>query len=282
MSDVPVLSIKNLVVTFHTSHGDVPAVRGLNLNLRLGETLGLLGESGSGKSTVAWSILGLVPHPGRIGSGQVHLGERDLLAGQDELRKVRGSEIGFIVPNARAHLNPLLPVGKQIAAVYRAHNEVSGDEAHERAIDMLKRVAIPDAEARAKAYPHEMSGGMAQRVIIAMATVNSPRVLIADEPTMGLDVTIQSQILELLAEQVQELGASMLLITRDLGIAARYCDRLAVLRGGQLIEEAPARDFFASPQHPYSAALLSAAVLDVGDSTEAPALQPTESIQGSV
>ena len=279
MNDNVVLSIKNLSVTFHTSHGDVTAIDGLSLELGRGETLGLLGESGSGKSTVAWSVLGLVPHPGRIGRGEVLMGDQNLLTTREELRRIRGAEIGFIVPNARAHLNPLLPVGKQIATVYRAHNPVSKREARERAIEMLKGVSIPDAETRANSYPHELSGGMAQRVVIAMATVNAPRILIADEPTMGLDVTIQSQVLELLAEQVRHLGASMLLITRDLGIVAKYCDRVAVLHKGKLIEEAPVQEFFASPQHPYSAVLLRSAALEVDDPSELSAFTPTRSIE---
>jgi len=266
---VPALSIKDLVVRFHTPRGVVSAVEGLSLDLMPGETLGLLGESGSGKSLVAWSVLGLVPHPGRIEAGEIRLGDRDLLrAPQEELQSIRGREIGFIVHNARAHLNPLIPVGRQIAAAYRAHHDVSKKQALDLAVEMLRRVAIPDAERRAAAYPHELSGGMAQRVVIAIATINGPGVLVADEPTMGLDVTIQSQVLELLAEQVRRLGASTLLITRDLGIVAKYCDRVAVLHAGALIEERPVSDFFAAPAHPYSAELLRAASFDVAEGLE--------------
>lgn len=257
VTETSALSIVDLVVRFITPQGVIDAVRGLTLELRQGETLGLLGQSGSGKSMIAWSILGLIPRPGRIERGEVRLFGRDLLKAKDEeLRKIRGGEIGFIVPNARAHLNPLIPVGKQIADVYRSHNHVSKREASEAAVAILRSVAIPDPKERAKSYPHELSGGMTQRVVIAMATINSPRVLIADEPTMGLDVTIQAQVLELLAEQVHQLGASTLLITRDLGIAARYCDRIGVLHDGRLVEVSDARGFFSSPRHPFSADLL--------------------------
>jgi len=240
----------------------VQAVDGVSLELAAGETLGLLGETGSGKSTIAWSVLGLVPPPGRIEGGAIRLLGRDLLSVQEEeLRRIRGKQLGLIVQNARAHLNPLVPIGVQIANAYSSHTEASPRDAFQVAVDTLERVAIPDPERRARAFPHELSGGMAQRVMIAMAIVNSPRVLIADEPTMGLDVTIQAQILDLLADQVDSLGASTLLITRDLGIVANYCTRVAVLYAGQVVEMAPVNEFFRHPRHPYSIGLLDSATL---------------------
>ena len=238
----------------------VQAVDGVSLALASGETLGLLGESGSGKSTVAWSVLGLVPPPGRIDGGVIRLLGSDLMSLHEEgLRRIRGKELGLIVQNARAHLNPLVTIGAQIVNAYSSHNHRARSDAHEVAVDTLRRVAIPDPERRMKAYPHELSGGMAQRVMIGMAIVNSPRVILADEPTMGLDVTIQAQVLDLLADQVRTLGASTLLITRDLGIVAKYCDRVAVLYAGQVVEMAPVPEFFSAPRHPYSIALLDSA-----------------------
>lgn len=236
------------------------AVNGVSLELAPGETLGLLGESGSGKSTIAWSVLGLVPPPGKIDGGAIRLLGSNILSMRDEeLVRIRGKDLGLIVQNARAHLNPLVTIGDQIANAYRSHNHVSHNDALRVAKDTLKRVAIPDPERRMLAYPHELSGGMAQRVMIGMAIVNSPRIILADEPTLGLDVTIQAQILDLLADQVRSLGASTLLITRDLGIVAKYCARVAVLYAGQVVEMAPVQEFFKAPRHPYSIALLDSA-----------------------
>jgi ABC-type dipeptide/oligopeptide/nickel transport system ATPase component len=258
----PALAIHDVVVDFHTRRGVVRAIDGVSLALLPGETVGLLGETGSGKSVIAWSALGLVPPPGRIERGEVYINGANILAmPEEESRRLRGKDVALIVQNARAHLNPLQTIGAQIANVYTSHTDATKSEAWSVAVDVLKRVAIPDPEQRAKAYPHELSGGMAQRAMIAMATVNSPQILIADEPTMGLDVTIQAQVLDLLADHVRTLRASTLLITRDLGIVAKYCQRVAVLRAGQLVEMAAVSDFFEAPQHAYSIALLSAAKL---------------------
>jgi oligopeptide/dipeptide ABC transporter ATP-binding protein len=255
-----ILEIEDLSVEYPVRGGRVRTLDHIDLQLRPGETLGLIGESGSGKSIVAWSVLGLVPPPGRIVGGRVLLrGEDLLMRTDDELRRIRGRDVALIVQNARAHLNPLIRVGDQIAQVYRGHHDVSLKVARERALELLAKVAIPDPDERMRAYPHELSGGMAQRVLIAMATVNQPDVLIADEPTMGLDVTIQAQILDLLRQQVGELRASSLLITRDMGIAAHFCDRIAVLYAGKVIEVAPVDLLFDRPKHPYTIALLDAA-----------------------
>lgn len=254
-----ILAVEDLATYFYTYRGVVKAVNGVSFTLERGESLGLVGETGSGKSVVAWSTVQLVAPPGRIVRGKVYFQGAKLLEKRDEeLRRIRGKEIGLIVQNARAHLNPLVRVGDQIANAYLAHTEASLREAQSKAIEMLETVAMPDPEYRARAYPHELSGGMAQRVMIAMSIIHSPKVLIADEPTLGLDVTIQTQILDLLEEQVHRLGSSILLITRDLAIVANYCQKVGVVYGGQIVELAPVEAFFNKPRHPYSIALLDA------------------------
>ena len=252
-----VLVVEDLHVDYATPLGSAHILNGVALHIAPGEVLGLVGESGSGKTVLARSILNLVDPPGRIVGGRVTFDGHDMLASTDEsLRSVRGGEIGLIVPNPHLHLNPLLPVGKQIANVIRAHRHVSKRDALAEAVKYLKRVGMADPESTLRAYPHELSGGMAQRVIIVMALVNSPRLLLADEPSGGLDVTVQLQILDLMRELVAQQGTSVLLISRDLGIIAHYCDRVAVLYGGQIIEEAPVARFFADARHPYSLELL--------------------------
>jgi oligopeptide/dipeptide ABC transporter ATP-binding protein len=255
----PLLATKDLTIQFGTPQGLVKAVNEISFALEPRELLGLVGETGSGKSVLAWSLVGIVPPPGKVVRGDVYLQGVRLHgnAGKD-MRRIRGKEIGLIVQNARAHLNPLVQVGKQIANAYRAHVEASPKEALAKAVEMLHIVAIPDPEQRVRAYPHELSGGMAQRVMIAIAIIHSPKVLIADEPTMGLDVTIQAQILDSLADLVHRLGSSTLLVTRDMGIIANYCQRVGVLYAGQLVEIASVEAFFARPRHPYSVALLDA------------------------
>jgi peptide/nickel transport system ATP-binding protein len=231
----------------------------MSFALERGEILGLVGETGSGKSVVVWSVVGLVPPPGQIVKGEVYFqGTNYLSKREEELRGIRGKEIGLIVQNARSHLNSLVRVGDQIAYAYQAHADISHKEALAKAVEMLYKVAMPDPERRARAYPHELSGGMAQRVMIAIALIHSPKVVIADEPTMGLDVTIQAQILDLLEEQLHRLGSSTLIVTRDIGIVANYCQRVGVVYAGQIVELAPVKSFFAKPRHPYSIALLDA------------------------
>jgi ABC-type dipeptide/oligopeptide/nickel transport system ATPase component len=255
--ETPTLAIRGLQVVYPVAQEDVHAVEDFSLTIREGEFVGLVGESGSGKSTAALAVLSLVRRPGRIVAGEVRFAGQDLLTmPEPALREIRGRDIGLVVQNPRGALNPLIRVGRQIADVVRAHREVSKEEARAEAIRALTLVGIPDPAKRARAYPHQLSGGMAQRVLIALATVNHPRLLIADEPTTGLDVTVQAQILDLLRARVRDTGASVLFITHDLGIVAHYCDRVAVMLQGQLIEEAPTDELFASPQHPYTRALI--------------------------
>ena len=232
---------------------------GVSLRLDTGKMLGLVGESGAGKTTLAHSIMRVVPPPGGVVKGEAHaLRARSLALPESELGKVRGSEIAMIVPNPRAELNPLLTIGDQLANVARAHLRLNKREARERAVEMLAHVKISDPKRRAGAFPHELSGGMAQRVVIAMALIGEPKVTISDDATSGLDVTVQAQVLDLTLELLREQRSAALMITRDLGIVANYCDHVAVLYRGRVLETADVRSFFASPRHPYIAQLLSA------------------------
>jgi oligopeptide/dipeptide ABC transporter ATP-binding protein len=256
-----VLAVEGLTTCFFTRRGIVQAVNDVDLRLGRGESLGIVGETGSGKSALAWSIVDLVPPPGRIIRGGVFLDGRPLIGqAPDEMRRIRGKDISLIVQNARAHLNPLVRVGDQIANAYRPHAAGSAQDVKARVLQMLEAVAMPDPVRRARAYPHELSGGMAQRVMIAMAMIHSPKVLIADEPTMGLDVTIQAQILDLLQAQVEQQRASTIVVTRDLGIVANYCGRVGVMHAGAIVELAPVASFVEGqgPRHPYSIALVGA------------------------
>ncbi len=253
-----ILRVEDLAVSYPTPAGPVRPLTGLSLAVREREVVGLIGDAGSGKSTAALAMMGIVRPPGRIERGRVLFGGRDLLGmAEDDLRRLRGRDIGIIVQNPRASLNPMLRVGRQIGNVYRAHNEAGRGEASKRAVEMLRRVGINDPERRVNAYAHELSGGMAQRALIAMALSSNPRLLIADEPTSGLDVTIQAQFLDEMWQTVQDTGSAMLLITQDLGIVANYCDRVAVLHDGVIVEDRPVREFFAAPRHAYSQAILS-------------------------
>lgn len=257
---VPVMEASDLDVVYPLPSGSVPAVRDFNLAIGEGEFVGLVGESGSGKSTAALALMGLVRAPGLITKGKVcFLGQELLTKSVDELRSIRGREIGLIVQNSRAALNPLVPVGDQIANVYRAHRVVDKKEASDRAVESLKAIGIPDPVRRAGSYPHQLSGGMAQRILIAMATINEPKLLIADEPTTGLDVTVQAQFLDALQDKVQGSGSAVLFVTHDLGIVAHYCDRVAVMFQGQVIEEADVDSLFADPKHPYTQRLITSA-----------------------
>jgi oligopeptide/dipeptide ABC transporter ATP-binding protein len=254
------LVVRGLRTSFFTFEGEVHAVNGVDLEIHRGQVLGLVGESGAGKSTVAWSIMNLVPPPGRVVGGQVTYREHDLLhEPDDQLREIRGKDLALIVPNARNQLNPLIGVGAQLANAYRAHKpDASQREAFKQAVAMMAAVGIPDPQRRAYAYPHELSGGMAQRIVIGMALMHSPTLLIADEATFGLDVTIQAQVLETFRRLIAERHAASLIITRDLGIIAHYCDRAAVMYGGEIVEQADVGALFADPLHPYTQTLLAA------------------------
>ena len=255
-----VLEVTALEVVYRSADGDHPAVRGIDLRIREHEFVGLVGESGSGKSTAALATLGLVRRPGVITGGEVRFDGTSILGRSDaELRSIRGGQVGLIVQNARGALNPLLRVGVQVGNVHRAHHDVSAGEAFDRAVDALGEVGIPDPRRRADAYPHQLSGGMAQRVLIAMATINEPRLLIADEPTTGLDVTVQAQFLDTLQAKVRSTGAAVLFVTHDLGIVAQYCDRVAVMADGVIVEDADVRTLFSNPRHPYAQRLIAAA-----------------------
>ena len=256
----PILEATGLEIVYPLPDGDVVAVKNFHLAIRESEFVGLVGESGSGKSTAALAMMALVRAPGRITKGKVCFKGEDLLRkSDDQLRAIRGLEISLIVQNSRAALNPLVAVGDQIANVYRAHHDVSRKEALELAVRSLKAIGIPDPQRRAGSFPHQLSGGMAQRILIAMATVNEPKLLIADEPTTGLDVTVQAQFLDTLHSKVDDAGSAVLFVTHDLGIVAQYCDRVAVMYQGEVIEEADVESLFASPQHPYTQRLVASA-----------------------
>ncbi|WP_108610410.1 ABC transporter ATP-binding protein [Aminobacter sp. MSH1] len=254
------LAIKDLSVHFPSLSGPTrAAIEGLSLGIRPGEIVGLVGESGAGKTVLARSLLGLPPKPGRITSGSVQFQGKDLVKlPEKELQKLRGKALSMIVPNPRAELNPLIPVGEQIATVLRVHLDVPRREALAAACDMLREVQIPDPIARMNALPHELSGGMAQRVVIAIALICSPKFVVSDDATSGLDVTVQAQILTLLKRLALESRSSMLFITRDIGIAAHFCDRVAVLYQGQIMEIAAREDFFLRPGHPTTIMLMTA------------------------
>jgi len=256
----PLLSVRDLQTTFVVGGQTVCAVDGVSFDLFEGETLGVVGESGCGKTVTALSVLKLIDAPGRIAdTSRIEYDGRDLLTlPPRELRRVRGAEIGMVFQEPTTSLNPVLTVGTQISETLRAHRDIDRTGATARSVVLLDLVGIPDAEDRVDSYPHELSGGMQQRVMIAMALACEPRILIADEPTTALDVTVQAQILDLLADLKQKLGMAMLLISHDLGVVAGLADRIAVMYGGQIVEQAPTADLFDQPQHPYTEALLQA------------------------
>ena len=254
----PLLEIENLHTQFVTPAGVVRAVDGVSYSLRGGETLGVVGESGCGKSVTALSILRLVSSPpGRIVDGAIRFEGVDLLSlSETEMEHIRGNRISMIFQEPMTSLNPLLTVGRQISEAIALHQKLPRREAMERAIDMLRRVHIPEPEHRAHAYPHQLSGGMRQRVMIAMALSCNPKVLIADEPTTALDVTIQAQILDLMRELRDTLGTAIILITHDMGVVAENADRVVVMYAGRKVEEAKVDDLFERPAHPYTRGLL--------------------------
>jgi len=251
------LTVRDLTVHFDTDEGVVQAVDGASLRVGPGEVVGLVGESGSGKSVTALAILRLLRPPARVRGGRIEFDGRDLLAcSEEEMRAVRGAQISMVFQSPRTSLNPVLPVGHQIERLLVQHGAVPRREARARAVEMLREVGIGEPERRARQYAHQLSGGMCQRVMIAMALATNPRLLIADEPTTGLDVSIAAQILDLLGDLGRRTGAAILLITHDLGVVARRCDRVVVMHAGQTVEWAPVRALFHAPAHPYTRALL--------------------------
>ena len=254
----PVLDVRGLKTVFRTRGGDVHAVNDVSFSLQKGELLGVVGESGSGKSVTMMSLIGLLPSPpADVCGGTVMLGDTDLLtAPSEELRQIRGARIGFVFQDPMTSLNPVFNVGSQIMEPLRDHMGMTKAQDEVRAVELLELVGIPDARRRLKSYPHQFSGGMRQRVMIAIALACDPDVLIADEPTTALDVTIQAQILELVKELRQKLGMAIIWITHDLGVIAGIADRVMVMYGGQVVEQGPVRAVFSAPQHPYTRALL--------------------------
>lgn len=255
----PLLDVKDLETVFSLRNGEVHAVNSVSFHVRPGELLGVVGESGSGKSVTMMSLIGLLPSPpAQIRHGQVLFDGRDLLsADAKSLRSIRGSKIGFVFQDPMTSLNPVFDIGFQICEPLRKHLNLSKSAARNRAVELLELVGIPDAHSRLSDYPHQFSGGMRQRVMIAIALACDPQVLIADEPTTALDVTIQAQILELVKQLRERLGMAIIWITHDLGVIAGIADRVMVMYGGQIVEQAPVRKLFANPQHPYTRALLA-------------------------
>ena len=258
MSDQHLLEVRDLVVRFRTHDGAVHAVNGVSFDLAAGETLGVAGESGCGKSVTNLAIVGLLPKPaGRVEGGSVKLDGRELTTlKEEELRQVRGSEIAMIFQDPMTSLNPVLRIEEQLIETIQAHREVTKEAARTRAIELLTAVGVANPESRLRSYPHEFSGGMRQRVMIAMALALEPRVLIADEPTTALDVTIQAQVLDLLRRLTEERGTATILVTHDLGVLAGMADRVNVMYAGVVIESGTTDDLFANPRHPYTVGLL--------------------------
>ena len=255
----PILQIENLKTSFMTSNGEVQAVRGVSFSVEKGEIVGLVGESGSGKSVTSMSILKLLADTARIKEGTILFEGQDLTqCSRAQMRKIRGGKISMIFQDPMSSLNPLIPVGKQVAEMIREHHpEKSRAQIKQEVLSLFEQVRIPEPEKRFKSFPHEFSGGMRQRVMIAMALANRPELLIADEPTTALDVTIQDQILKQLRELKKEYGTSIIFITHDLGVVAELCDRVVVLYGGLVMEEASIFDIFEHPSHPYTLGLLA-------------------------
>ena len=254
-----VLEVVDLKTHFSTRLGVTKAVDGVSFSVREAETLGLVGESGSGKSITCLSILGLVPPPaGRIVGGKILLNGEDLLSkSKKQMRKIRGRQISMMLQDPMTSLNPVFTIGDQVAAPIRLHQKYNRKTVRNKVLDMLRRVKIPTPEVRAKAYPHQMSGGMRQRIVGAMALSCEPQLLIADEPTTALDVTIQAQFLKLLEEIQKSSNLSMIVVTHDFGIVSKICDRVAVMYAGRIIEQAKIEDLFDNPKHPYTKALMN-------------------------
>ncbi len=255
----PLLKIRNLSVAFEVDEGEVQALDGVNLEVAQGQTLGLVGESGCGKSVTALSVMRLLPKPmGKILTGSISFEGKDLLKlSPEEMRDMRGNEVGMIFQEPMNALNPVTKIGAQLSEVYLLHQKVKKEVAWAKSIEMLDRVGIPSPETRVFEYPHQLSGGMRQRVVIAMALACKPKLIIADEPTTALDVTVQAQILQLLQDLQGKLGSSVLLITHDLGVIAETCDEVCVMYAGRIVERATTRELFANPRHAYTRGLLS-------------------------
>ena len=258
-ASVPLLAVEDLSVECRTRSGTVRALDRIGFELHRGETMALVGESGSGKSVTAYAIMGILDEAARTTSGRIVFGGLDLVHADDKaMGEIRGRELAIIFQNPRTALNPIRPVGRQIADILLRHGNVTAALAPQHAIDMLARVRIPDPKRRALSYPFELSGGMCQRVMIAMALACEPQLLIADEPTTGLDITTQAVIMDLIAELAAEQNMATLLITHDLGLAAEYCGHIAVMHAGHIVETAPTAALFATPRHPYTAKLIAA------------------------
>jgi peptide/nickel transport system ATP-binding protein len=259
MSEAPLLDIKDLRVAFDTDAGRVTAVDGVSFSVPRGKVLGLVGESGCGKSVTSMSVMRLLPHPsGVISGGSIHFDGRDLIrATEEEMWKLRGHRMGMIFQEPMTSLNPVHRVGRQVAEVFRLHQGLNAKEAHGKAIEALRRVQIPAPEIRVNEYPHQLSGGMRQRVGIAIAMALNPSLLIADEPTTALDVTVQAQILDLIRDLQKSMGMSVLLITHDLGVIAEMCDEVVVMYAGRIVERASALELFKNPRHAYTRGLLA-------------------------
>jgi oligopeptide/dipeptide ABC transporter ATP-binding protein len=275
--DNVLLDIKNLRTQFFTEDGVVRAVDGIDFNVRRGEVVGLVGESGCGKSVTSLSIMRLISQPGRIVDGRILFDNEDLVAlPESRMVKIRGNRVSMIFQQPQSSLNPVFRIGDQLAEVLQIHQDVGKELGEKRAIELLAMVGVPDPESRAKAFPHELSGGMAQRVMIAMALACVPELLIADEPTTALDVTIQAQILDLMRNLRSKMDTAIILITHDLGVVAEMCDRVNVMYAGRIVEQAPVVELFKTPKHPYTVALIgSTPMLGQAD-------KPLTTIPGSV
>jgi oligopeptide/dipeptide ABC transporter ATP-binding protein len=257
-TSAPLLDVRGLRTSFHTRDGVVRAVDGIDFHVGRGEIMGLVGESGCGKSVTSLSIMGLVARPGRIEGGEVWFDGRDLLTlGGDEMRKLRGDRLAMIFQQPQSSLNPVWDIGRQIGEVLELHRNMKRGPARQRALELLRMVGIPDPERRLKSFPHELSGGMAQRVMIAMALACEPELLIADEPTTALDVTIQAQILDLMRNLREQTGTAIILITHDLGVVAEMADRVAVMYAGEIVEQTDIVTLFREPRHPYTRGLIA-------------------------
>lgn len=260
MSDAPLLSVEGLAVDFATMDGVVHAVEGVDLEIAAGETVAIVGESGSGKSTTAMAIIGLLAGGGKVASGSIRLDGRDITrAPENQLRAIRGRDIGLVPQDPMSNLNPVAKIGTQVAETLLAHGLATRQNVQEKVVEALTSAGLPDPERRAKQYPHEFSGGMRQRALIAIGLACKPRLLIADEPTSALDVTVQATILDQIGAMTRELGTAVLLITHDLGLAAERAERVVVMHRGRVVEQGPARQILEAPQHPYTQSLVKAA-----------------------
>ena len=258
-TETPLLEVRGLQTQFRSDGGVVKAVDGVSFDVRAGETMAIVGESGSGKSVTALSVMGLSPNPpGRIVGGEIRFEGRDMLAMREsEIRSIRGDRIAMIFQEPMTSLNPSLTIGRQVGEPIEVHRKAPRKSVRERCVELLRKVRIPDPEQRVDAYPHEFSGGMRQRAMIAMSLACEPQLIIADEPTTALDVTVQAQVLHLLKELTRETNAALVLITHDLGVVARYADRVNVMYAGRIVESGTAREIYNHPRHPYTVGLMN-------------------------